>query len=66
MTLRSGAAEPCCNLLSRYSQAEVVWVVFSSGREREREARESAALFLKACEAAKGHRQEFSRWFLSV
>ena len=33
--------------LSLRPNVEVVWVVFSSGRQREREARHSAALFLK-------------------
>ena len=42
-----GCGGTMLHLLSLYSQAEVVWVVFSSGREREREARASAALFLK-------------------
>lgn len=42
-----GCGGTMLHLLSLYSKAEVVWVVFSSGREREREARESAALFLK-------------------
>ena len=34
-------------LLSHYSSLDVTWVVFSSGRARELEARSSAALFLK-------------------
>jgi LmbE family N-acetylglucosaminyl deacetylase len=42
-----GCGGTMLHLLSRYSNLEVVWVVFSSGREREREARASAALFLK-------------------
>jgi len=42
-----GCGGTILHLLSRYSNLEVVWVVFSSGREREREARASAALFLK-------------------
>ncbi len=53
MTLKSAAAEPCCSLLDRYSHLEVFWAVFSSGREREREARTSAALFLKRARRKK-------------
>ena len=36
-----------CNCSPATPNRDVVWVVFSSGREREREARASAALFLK-------------------
>ena len=43
-----GCGGTILHLLSLYSRAEVVWVVFSSGREREREARASAALFLQS------------------
>lgn len=42
-----GCGGTILHLLSRYTNVDVVWVVFSSGREREREARTSAALFLK-------------------
>ena len=42
-----GCGGTILHLLSRYTNVNVVWVVFSSGREREREARTSAALFLK-------------------
>ena len=42
-----GCGGTILELLSLRSHVEVVWVVFSSGREREREARTSAALFLK-------------------
>jgi LmbE family N-acetylglucosaminyl deacetylase len=42
-----GCGGTILHLLSRYRNLDVVWVVFSSGREREREARRSAALFLK-------------------
>ena len=39
--------------LSLCPNVEVVWVVFSSGRQREREARQSAALFLKNAKRQK-------------
>jgi LmbE family N-acetylglucosaminyl deacetylase len=42
-----GCGGTILHLLSTHSNLDVVWVVFSSGREREREARTSAALFLK-------------------
>lgn len=42
-----GCGGTILQLLSSYTNLHVVWVVFSSGREREREARASAALFLK-------------------
>jgi LmbE family N-acetylglucosaminyl deacetylase len=42
-----GCGGTILQLLSAYRNVDVVWVVFSSGREREREARASAALFLK-------------------
>jgi LmbE family N-acetylglucosaminyl deacetylase len=42
-----GCGGTILHLLSQYTSLDVVWVVFSSGREREREARTSAALFLK-------------------
>jgi LmbE family N-acetylglucosaminyl deacetylase len=41
-----GCGGTILRLLSRNRNAEVVWVVFSSNREREREARKSAELFL--------------------
>jgi len=42
-----GCGGTILQLLSASADVEVVWVVFSSGREREREAWESAELFLK-------------------
>jgi LmbE family N-acetylglucosaminyl deacetylase len=42
-----GCGGTMLQLLDRYSHLEVFWAVFSSGREREREARTSASLFLK-------------------
>jgi LmbE family N-acetylglucosaminyl deacetylase len=42
-----GCGGTILQLLSARSNVDVVWVVFSSGRDREREARASAALFLK-------------------
>ncbi len=42
-----GCGGTVLQLLSASPDVEVVWVVFSSGREREREARVSAAHFLK-------------------
>lgn len=45
-----GCGGTILRLLSAYPNLDVVWVVFSSGREREREARSSAALFLKAAQ----------------
>ncbi|HTQ58929.1 MAG TPA: PIG-L deacetylase family protein [Candidatus Solibacter sp.] len=42
-----GCGGTILQLLSGQRTAEIVWVVFSSGAEREREARESAALFLE-------------------
>jgi LmbE family N-acetylglucosaminyl deacetylase len=42
-----GCGGTMLHLVSRYTNLEVDWVVFSSGSEREREARTSAALFLK-------------------
>jgi LmbE family N-acetylglucosaminyl deacetylase len=42
-----GCGGTVLQLLTHYSNLEVVWAVFSSGREREREARASADLFLK-------------------
>ncbi len=40
-------------MLSTNSNVEVFWVVFSSGAEREREARDSADLFLKQAGRSK-------------
>src|SRR5882724_3161712 len=48
-----GCGGTILQLLSGYTNLEVVWVVFSSGREREREARKSAALFLKHAKRQK-------------
>src|SRR5713101_2718284 len=42
-----GCGGAILQLLSSHANVDVSWVVFSSGREREREARTSAALFLK-------------------
>ena len=42
-----GCGGTVLELLSSYSNVHVVWVVFSSAPEREREARKSAALFLQ-------------------
>jgi len=48
-----GCGGTILQLLSSHANVDVSWVVFSSGREREREARTSAALFLKQ---AKRHK----------
>ncbi len=48
-----GCGGTILQLLARYSNLEVFWTVFSSGREREREARASAALFLKQAKRKK-------------
>jgi LmbE family N-acetylglucosaminyl deacetylase len=48
-----GCGGTILQLLSAYSNLNVVWVVFSSGREREREARASAARFLKQAKRSK-------------
>ena len=48
-----GCGGTILHLLSCYSNLEVIWVVFSSGREREREARASAALFLQQARQKK-------------
>jgi LmbE family N-acetylglucosaminyl deacetylase len=48
-----GCGGTILQLLSAYSNLDVVWVVFSSGREREQEARASAALFLKQAKRPK-------------
>ncbi len=42
-----GCGGTILHLLSLYRKLDVFWTVFSSGREREREARTSADLFLK-------------------
>ena len=42
-----GCGGTILHLLSHYTNLEITWVVFSSGREREQEARTSADLFLK-------------------
>jgi len=42
-----GCGGSVLQLLARYSNLRVFWTVFSSGRERKREAQTSAALFLK-------------------
>jgi LmbE family N-acetylglucosaminyl deacetylase len=42
-----GCGGTMLRLLSHYSSLDVTWVVFSSGRARELEARRCAALFLK-------------------
>jgi LmbE family N-acetylglucosaminyl deacetylase len=48
-----GCGGTILQLLSRYPSLEICWVVFSSGRKREREARASAALFLEQAERPK-------------
>lgn len=48
-----GCGGTILQLLSCYSNAEVYWTVFSSGRQREREARTSAAVFLKQAKRQK-------------
>jgi LmbE family N-acetylglucosaminyl deacetylase len=42
-----GCGGTILQLIRRHPDVEFYWVVFSSNREREREARKSAALFLK-------------------
>ncbi len=42
-----GCGGTILELLSSYTNVHVVWVVFSAGPDREREARKSAALFLE-------------------
>jgi LmbE family N-acetylglucosaminyl deacetylase len=42
-----GCGGTILRLLSAHRNLEIVWVVFSSSQEREREARNSAALFLQ-------------------
>jgi LmbE family N-acetylglucosaminyl deacetylase len=48
-----GCGGTILQLLSSHANVDVSWVVFSSGREREREARASAALFLKQAKRQK-------------
>lgn len=48
-----GCGGTILHLLSHYSNVDVSWIVFSSGRDREREARASAALFLKRAKRQK-------------
>jgi LmbE family N-acetylglucosaminyl deacetylase len=48
-----GCGGTVLQLLSARSNLDVVWVVFSSGREREREAHTSASLFLKQAKQQK-------------
>ena len=55
-----GCGGTVLQLLSARSNLDVVWVVFSSEREREREARTSASLFLKQ---AKGQKKVIVRKF---
>ena len=45
-----GCGGTMLQLLASRPKVEVLWVVFSSGTEREREARDSAALFLSQSE----------------
>ena len=59
-----GCGGTILRLLASHPNIEVVWVVFSSNPEREREARKSAELYLTS-QAKRGHRERFSRWFLS-
>lgn len=48
-----GCGGTMLRLLSHYSNLDVYWVVFSSGRVRELEARTAAALFLKQAKSQK-------------
>jgi LmbE family N-acetylglucosaminyl deacetylase len=48
-----GCGGTVLQLLSSHPNLDVSWVVFSSGREREREARTSAALFLDRAKRQK-------------
>jgi LmbE family N-acetylglucosaminyl deacetylase len=48
--LEIGCGGTVLQMLSCWPHSRVFWVVFSSGAEREREARASAALFLKLAE----------------
>jgi LmbE family N-acetylglucosaminyl deacetylase len=48
-----GCGGTVLQLLSTHRNVDVSWVVFSSGRAREREARASAALFLKQAKRQK-------------
>jgi len=48
-----GCGGTVLQLLSARSNVDVVWVVFSSGGEREREARTSASLFLQQANLQK-------------
>jgi LmbE family N-acetylglucosaminyl deacetylase len=48
-----GCGGTILQLLSHYPNLDVCWVVFSSGRQREREALASAALFLKQAKGTK-------------
>jgi LmbE family N-acetylglucosaminyl deacetylase len=48
-----GCGGTILRLLSHYANVDVYWVVFSSGRVRELEARTSAALFLKQARSQK-------------
>ena len=58
-----GCGGTVLTLLSRYANADFWWVVFSSTPEREREARRSAALFLKSAKrktvVVKNFRQSY-------
>jgi len=48
-----GCGGTILQLLSTYSNLRVIWVVFSSGPQRAREARASATLFLKQARRSK-------------
>ncbi|MGA9800308.1 MAG: PIG-L deacetylase family protein [Terriglobales bacterium] len=48
-----GCGGTILQLLSGYSNVDVRWIVFSSNPEREREARDSAELFLKKAKRKK-------------
>jgi LmbE family N-acetylglucosaminyl deacetylase len=48
-----GCGGTILQLLSSHANLDVSWVVFSSGRQREREARAGAALFLKQAKRKK-------------
>jgi LmbE family N-acetylglucosaminyl deacetylase len=54
-----GCGGTILELAARRRFAEVAWVVFSSGTNRDREARESAALFLKGVKRQNVHVHDF-------
>src|ERR1700720_111181 len=58
-----GCGGTILQLLSSHANVDVSWVVFSSGREREREARKSAALFPKQAKRQKSIVKKFRDGF---